>query len=101
MADAKDSPLGIFGVMIFVSIMYDWTIFDILITLIKSNKDETMVKYFKDSIEYLSKWRFISMFNIIDNNPSKATREFLQSKDIKLQLTEPNNYRVNSTEHVS
>ena len=53
---------------------------------------------FKENITYLTKIGFKSVFNIIDNLYSKAFKKYLEEDNIKLQLVEPHNHRINAAE---
>mgnify|MGYP003325311313 CR=1 FL=1 len=81
-----------------VFILYDWTTNAILAEPIRDAKDETMVDTLKKQVEYLSARGFKPQFNIIDNVASKAVKAYLTKENIKLQLVEPHNHRVNAAE---
>ena len=91
-------PLRSIDGMTTVLIVYDWTSNAILATPIENTKDETMVRIFKEQIDYLTKRGFKPTFNIIDNVASKAIRKFLEEEKIGVQLVEPHNHRVNAAE---
>ena len=55
-------------------------------------------KAFKDNVDYLNKRAFKTKLNIIDNVASKSVQDYLESKNIGIQLVEPQNHWVNSTE---
>jgi hypothetical protein len=81
-----------------VFIMYDWTTNAILATPIKDAKTNTIVESFKKNIQYLTKRGFKPVFNIIDNVATTAVKEYLETEQIKMQLVEPHNHRVNAAE---
>ena len=91
-------PITSIDVMKAVSILYDWTSNTILATPIATATDEQMIKAFEENISYLIKRGFKPTFNIIDNVASKAIRAYLEKEEIKMQLVEPNNHRVNAAE---
>ena len=64
----------------------------------KDAKDESMIKAFKENIEYLGDRGFKPSFNIIDNVASKAIRIYLKKEKVGIQLVEPHNHRVNAAE---
>jgi len=84
--------------MVSVFILYDWTSNAILAEPIENAKEATIVRVFKEKVEYLAKRGFKPKFNIMDNVASKAVQKFLEEEDIKLQLVEPHNHRVNAAE---
>ena len=47
---------------------------------------------------YLAKRGFKPCFDIIDNVASKPVQAYLKANDIKIQLVEPHNHRVNAAE---
>ena len=79
-------------------VLYDWTTNAILATPMKDAKDESMIKAFKENIEYLGERGFKPTFNIIDNVASKAIRAYLKKEKVGIQLVEPHNHRVNAAE---
>lgn len=60
-------PLRSIDGMTTILIIYDWTSNEILAIPIENTKDETMVRVFREQIEYLSKRGFKPTFHIIDN----------------------------------
>ena len=69
-------------------VLYDWTTNAILATPMKDAKDESMIKAFKENIEYLGERGFKPTFNIIDNVASKAIRAYLKKEKVGIQLVE-------------
>ena len=57
--------------------------------------EETIVSCFKQKITYLTKIVFKPILNIIDNVASKSVQAYLETKNVKIQLVEPHNHRVN------
>jgi hypothetical protein len=84
--------------MVTVFVLYDWTTNAILASPIENAEETTIVRVFKEKIEYLTKRGFKPTFNIMDNVASKTVQKFLQDEDIGLQLVEPHNHRVNAAE---
>ena len=80
-------------------IMYDWSSNSILAEPIPNTKDETIIKVFREKLEYLKKRGFKPRFNILDNIASKAIVKFLKEEaGIGVQLVEPHNHQVNAAE---
>ena len=61
-------------------VLYDWTTNVILATPMKDAKDESMIKAFKENIEYLRDRGFKPSSNIIDNVASKVIRAYLKKE---------------------
>ena len=91
-------PLRSIDGMTTIFILYDWSSNAILATPVTDVKDSTIVKTFQENVEYLTKRGFKPSFNIIDNVASKTVQSYLQTNDIKIQLVEPHNHRVNAAE---
>ena len=70
----------------------------ILATSVKDLTDTYTIEKFKEKITYLTKRGFKPVFNTIDNVLSKAVKKYLDDDNIKLQLVEPHNHRVNTAE---
>jgi hypothetical protein len=49
-------------------------------------------------LEYLVSNRFKPKVNVIDNQATKAIKAYLTPQQVTLQLVEPHNHRVNTTE---
>ena len=81
-----------------IFILYDWTSNTILATSVSDTIETTIVEAFNDNIQYFAKRGFKPIFNIIDNVASNFLQACLASEDIKLQLVEPHNHRVNAAE---
>ena len=57
-------------------VLYDWTTNAILATPMKDANDDSMIRAFKENMEYLGDRGFKPSFNIIDNVASKAIRAY-------------------------
>ena len=85
--------------MVTMFIMYDWSSNSIQAEPIANTKDETIIKVFREKLEYLKKRGFKPRFNILDNIASKAIIKYLKEEaEIGVQLVEPHNHRVNAAE---
>ena len=60
--------------------------------------DESMIRAFKENMEYLGDRCFKPSFNIIDNIASKAIWAYLKKEKVGIQLVDPHNHRVNAVE---
>ena len=70
-----------------IFILYDWSSNSILSEAIPDTKDETIIRVFKEKIEYLTKRGFKPSFNILDNIASKAIVKILkEDSHIDIQL---------------
>ena len=69
-------PITSIHVMTVMFFVYYWTSNDILATLIKEAKAETIVECFKQNIIYLSKRGFKPVYNIIDNVATRAIKTY-------------------------
>ena len=81
-----------------ICVLYNWSSNAILVTPVKKIKNETILAAFKTNIEYLKKWNFTPVFNIIDNVATKAVKSYLEDKGIKMQLVKPHNHHSNAAE---
>jgi hypothetical protein len=91
-------PIRSMDGMTAIFILYDWTTNAILATPVKDGKEETTIATFEEKIQYLTKRGFKPVLNIIDNVASKAIQAHLEANNIKIQLVEPHNHRVNAAE---
>jgi hypothetical protein len=81
-----------------IFILYDWTTNAILATPVKDGKSDTTIAVFEKQIQYLTKRGFKPTLNIINNVATKTIQTYLEANDIRIQLVEPNNHRVNAAE---
>ena len=81
-----------------ILIVYDWTRNAIMAQPVKDLKDDTVTTAFWDKFNFLKSRGFKPVFNIIDNVVSKAIKTYINSKDIKIQMVEPNNHRPNAAD---
>jgi hypothetical protein len=81
-----------------IFILYDWTTNAILTTPVKDGKSDTTITVFETQIQYLTKRGFKPTLNIIDNVATKTIQTYLEANDIRIQLVEPHNHRVNAAE---
>ena len=85
--------------MVTMFIMYDSSSNSILAEAIPNTKDKTIIKTFKEKINYLTTRGFKPRFNVLDNIASKAINNFLKENcNIGMQLVEPHNHKVNAIE---
>ena len=86
-------PVRSLNGMVTMFIMYDWSSNSILVELIENTKDKTIIKVFRDKLEYLKNRGFKPRFNILDNIASKAIIKYLKEEaKIGVQLVEPHNH---------
>ena len=81
-----------------ILIIYDWITNAILAEPVRALKDETVIEAFQTKFEYLKARGFKPVFNIINNVVSKAINTCINSKEIAIQMVEPNNHRANVAE---
>ena len=92
-------PIRSLDGMVTIFILYDWSSNAILAEPIPNVKDVTIIRVFKEKLEYLSSRGFKPKFNILDNIASKAIVNFLKNEQkIGIQLVEPNNHLANAAE---
>ena len=92
-------PIRSLDGMVTIFILYDWSSNAILAEPIPNVKDETIIRAFKEKLEYLPSRGFKPKFNILDNIASKAIVIFLKNEQkIGIQLVGPNNQRANAAE---
>ncbi len=57
-----------------------------------------MVQTLKDVYEYLDTCRCKPKLHVLDNECSQAVQAYIKKKDVRIQLVEPHNHRVNAYE---
>ena len=57
-----------------------------------------MVATYDEIYEYLEERGFKPKLNVTDNECSKAVKKYMKKHDVRWQLVEPNNHRVNAAE---
>ena len=62
----------------------------------KGRTDEHMVAVFQDIYDYLRERNLTPSLHVIDNECSKAIKNFIKKKKVDIQLVEPHNHRVNA-----
>ena len=77
-------------------IAYIYTINAIIIRPMKSRSDACMVAAFEDIYGYLQAKKLAPKLHVLDNECSKAVKRYINSQDVKIQLVEPHNHRVNA-----
>ena len=86
-------PIKSLDGMVTLFIMYDWSSNSILAQPIENTKDETIIRAFKEKIDYLTQRGFKPRFNILDNIASKAIIKYLKEEcKIGIQLVAPHNH---------
>ncbi len=90
-------PLRLIDGMTTVFVIYDWTTNAILVEPIENAKDKTLIRVFNKKLAYLTKRDFKPKFNILDNVARKALQEYFEKEDVKIQLVESHNHRVNAS----
>ena len=64
----------------------------------KSRKDEDMVATFKNIYDELKAKGHEPSLHVLDNECSKAVKNYITSEETRIQLVEPHNHRVNAAE---
>ena len=70
----------------------------ILIRPMKSRKDEDMVQTFQTVYDELEAKCHRPALHVLDNECSRAVKNYITSQQTNIQLVEPHNHRVNATE---
>ncbi|KAL7538190.1 hypothetical protein ACHAXR_008359, partial [Thalassiosira sp. AJA248-18] len=91
-------PVRSYSGMQYLFIAYIYTINAILIRPMPSRTDASMIAAFTDVYDYLEARKCKPKLHVLDNECSKAVRNYVTSKDTKIQLVEPHNHRVNAAE---
>jgi hypothetical protein len=91
-------PIRSIDGMTAIFILYDWTTNAILATPVNDGKSETTIATFEAQIRYLTKRGFKPTLNIIDNVATKIIQDYPDTNNIRIQLVEPHNHRVNAAE---
>ena len=64
----------------------------------KGRTNEHMVAFFQDIYEYLRERNLTPALHVMDNECSKAIKNFIKKEKVDIQLVEPHNHRVNAAE---
>ena len=64
----------------------------------KNRSDAEAVRCYKEMYNFLKKRNCKPKLNIMDNEASRAVKNFITNENTKYQLVEPNNHRVNAAE---
>ena len=57
-----------------------------------------MVAVFQDIYDYLPEQNLTPNLHVMDNECSKAIKNFIKKEKVDIQLVEPHNHRVNAAE---
>ena len=68
----------------------------IIVRTMKSRKDKEMVRTFQDIYSEVKAKGHKPALHVLDNECSKAVRQYITSEDTNIQLVEPHNHRVNA-----
>jgi len=82
----------------YIFVAYIYKINSILMRLLKSRSDESMVKAFTEIYEYLKSRKLQSKLNVLDNERSKVVKTIIKSNGTDIQIVEPHNHSVNAAE---
>ena len=91
-------PVKLYSGMNYIFIAYIYTINAIIIRPMKSRSNEHMVKTFQDIYTYLQTKKLSPKLHVLDNECSKVVKTYINSQQVKIQLVEPHNHRVNAAE---
>ena len=84
--------------MQYIFVAYAYKINAILMRGMKSRSDACMVEVFKDIYEYLKTRGLNPKLHVLDNECSKAVKNYIRTENAEIQLVEPHNHRVNAAE---
>ena len=84
--------------MKYVFVCYAYQPNAILVRPMKSRSAACMVEAYKSIYDYLSARGFKPKLNIMDNECSRAVKNYILSQNVALQLAEPDNHRANAAE---
>ncbi len=96
--NARKFPVRSLEGHIYIFVLYNYSTNAILVEPLQSMESKEFVATFQKKMENLTKKGFKPKFNVIDNIVSKAVRECLEENEMKMQIVQPNNHRVNAAE---
>ena len=64
----------------------------------KGHTDDHMVAVFQDICDYLHKQNLTPALHVMDNECSKAIKNFIKKENANIQLVEPHNHRLNAAD---
>ena len=85
--------------MNYIFVCYIYKLNTILLRTMKNREDEEMVSAFKSCYKELNEKDHHPTLHVIDNECSRAVKEFISSEKTDLQFVESYNHRVNAAEH--
>ncbi len=85
---------------VYFLVVYQYKSNKILALPISGFSDEIKFAAYKKQYELLESKGFDIKLNVMDNQASKITKQYLTPKQCNLMLVEPNNHHVNAAEHV-
>ena len=77
---------------------YFYSINAILVQAMPNRTDASMVATFKDIIGHLKSCGHQPQMNVMDNECSKAVKQYITSEKINIQLVEPHDHCINTAE---
>ena len=91
-------PVQLFEGHLYVVVCYVYSANAIIIHPMKDRTDACMVQTFKEIYEYLDTCRCKPKLHVLDNECSQAVQAYIKKEDVRIQLVEPHNHRVNAVE---
>ena len=91
-------PVQSYSGMNYIFVAYIYTINAIILRPMKNRTDKSMIAVFQDIYEYLKQRGCSPKLHVLDNECSKAVKQYIKSEQVNIQLVEPHNHRVNAAE---
>ena len=91
-------PVTSYRFMQYMFVEYIYKCNSILMRPMKGRIDKDMVEVFQDIYDYLRERDLTPALDVMDNEYSKAIKNFIQKEKVDIQLVEPHNHRVNAAE---
>ena len=82
--------------MRYVFVCYVYKANAILVCPMTHRTDKQMVATYANIYKYLAQRGFKPKLNVTNNECSKAVKNYIKKKEVKWQLVEPHNHRVNA-----
>ena len=84
--------------MQYIFVAYAYQPNAIILEPMKSRESTSMVEAFQHVYEYLKKCGHKLKLNVMDNECSKAVKDYLQKEETRIQFVEADNHSVNASE---
>ena len=91
-------PVRSYSGMQYIFVAYIYSKNAILMRAMPNRTDASMINVFKDIYETLKTRGWQPKLHVLDNECSKAVQKYIREENVRIQIVEPHNHRVNAAE---